>query len=214
MCSLLYAACILALSLAGCSKNLGTNRLSEPIKSELESEVAKMACIKTESFPFVSDSYKRQSCLDCEKFVVAGLLTKKIESDGSAGEGVPTSITYDLTDTGESAYVPSSTGEIAYGASSFCFGKPRILKITRLFGPVAIGTRNNLGIRFVVQLDDPNPFIFDPRARNLGIPLPDAMMPGKPVLYPEQDVTAVINAYNQNDFYLDASMHVGPAGEN
>jgi hypothetical protein len=39
-------------------------------------------------------------------------------------------------------------------------------------------------------------------------------MEGKPVFYPEQNITAVINPNNPNDFYLDASLTIGPIGQN
>ena len=211
--SLLLFMHFLAIALAGCTRNHVVT-LPEPIKAQLDDIVDTMACIKTESFPLEIESSRSKYCFDCDKLVAAGLLTKETETDAFESSGTPVRVTYDLTDIGESAYVTSGTGETGYGTSSFCFGKPHIAKITRVFGPVAFGTRQNLGIRYIVQLDDPNPYVFDPRARNLGIPLPDAMMPGKPALYPEQDVTAVINAYNPNDVYIDGSMHVGPAGNN
>lgn len=197
---LLFALCFLAINLEACSKTAPS--LAEPIKSELENSVAKMACIPTESFPYA----ERYGCLGCAELVEAGLLTKEMDSE------TPERVRYDLSDLGKSAYIPSATGETRHGASSFCFGKARVLQITRIFGPVMLGNQKNLGIRYIAQLENPNPYIFDPRAKILRIPLPSAAMPGKPALYPEQDVTAVINSKNPNDFYLDGGLHVGPIG--
>lgn len=77
-----------------------------------------------------------------------------------------------------------------------------------------LGGARNFGIRYIAQLDNPNPYLFDPRAKLLGIRLPDVAMEGKPVFYPEQNVTAVINPNNPNDFYLDTSLTIGPIGQN
>ncbi len=200
--TLVVVLCFIAVALEGCSKAPPT--LAEPIKSELENSVAKMACIRAESFPFVADS---TACLGCDALVEAGLLVKEMGSE------TPVTVRYELSDIGKTAYVPGSTGETGHEASTFCFGKAHLLKITRIFGPVTFGKQKHLGIRYIAQLDDPNPYIFDPRAKLLRIPLPSAAMPGKPALYAEQDLTAIINANNPNDFYLDASFHIGPIGE-
>lgn len=198
---LLLVSCFLAATLEGCSSEKGAT-LPASIKADLENHIAKMACIPTESFPF-TESPSGSRCSDCGKLVDAGLLTAESETNNS--------VIYGLSELGMRAYVPSDSGQTAYGDSHFCFGKARITKITRVFGPVKFGNQKNLGIRYIAQLDDPDPYIFEPRAKKLGILLPYGML-GKPAIYPEQDVTAVISESNPNDFYLDGSLHIGPIG--
>lgn len=209
---------LFAISLGGCSMKQEPLKLAEPIKSELDKAVAEMACMPAEPFPFVSEEHPNLSCNNCAKLAEAGLLTKEGGKDPASGDtpiiGRPeVNVRYDLSDLGQSAYVPSSAGNSAYGASRFCFGKAHVFKITRIFGPVMLGGQKNIGIRYIAQLDEPNPYISDSRAKLLGIPLPIAVMPGKPVLYPELDITAVINPNNPNDVYLDGSLHIGPIGQ-
>ncbi len=210
------ALAFLAVNLGGCSLKQEPPKLAEPIKAELEKHVAGMACITTGQFPHVEDQ-RSGPCVYCERLVMAGLLTK--EADAAAfpsDSGMPQSgsFRYELSEAGQSAYV-RGTSDSTYGpdASKFCFGKPRLLQVTRIFGPVSFGGQMNLGIRYLVQLDEANPYLFDPRAKTLDIPLPEAAMEGKPVLYPPQDVTAVLNPSNPNDFYLDTKLKVGPIGE-
>lgn len=203
---LLLVPCFLAVTLEGCSRGKGAT-LPASIKADLENQIAKMACIPTESFPF-TESPSGSGCSDCGKLVDAGLLTAESESESETNK----SVTYGLSELGMRAYVPSDSGQTAYGDSHFCFGKVRLTKITRVFGPVKLGNQKNLGIRYIAQLDDPDPYIFDPRAKKLGIPLPYGVL-GKPAIYPEQDVTAVISESNPNDFYLDGNLHIGPIGE-
>jgi hypothetical protein len=206
---LLLALIFFAINLGGCSRKQEPLKLFEPYKAELDSLVAKMACIPAEQFPYVVDQQHNPTCAYCEKLVTAGLVTK--EEDTSSN---PPSLSYVLSDIGQSAYIPG-TSENTYGpdGSRFCFGKPRVLEITRLFGPVMFSGQKNLGVRYTAELDEPNPYVFDERAKMLNIPLPDHLMVGKPAIYSKQDVTVVINPNNPNDFYLDTNLKIGPMGE-
>lgn len=211
------ALILLAAVLGGCSKPQPL-KLAEPIQSELDKAVAEMACMPAEAFPYVSDEHPNLGCNDCNKLVAAGLLTKQggttpDPNDFEAMRRWEPNVRFELTEIGQSAYVPSTNGNSYYGNSHFCFGKSHVMKITRLFGPVEFGGRRNLGIRFIAQLDNPNPYIWDARAKLLDIKLPSAAMTGKPALYAETDVTAVINPNNPKDVYLDGSLHIGPIGE-
>jgi hypothetical protein len=216
---LLFALVFFAISLGGCSMKQEPPKLAEPIKIELDKIVANMACIPTGQFPYVVDQQHNPMCAYCEKLVDAGLLTKETDTNSSPSDSeqpmrASANVSYALTDIGQSAYI-RGTSENTYGpdASRFCFGKPRVLQITRIFGPVMLSGQKNLGVRYIAQLDEPNPYVFDPRAKILDIPLPDPAMAGKPVLYSHQDVTVVMNPNNPNDFYLDTKLKIGPLGE-
>jgi hypothetical protein len=210
----LFVLVFLAVNLGGCSKE--APKLSEPIKIELDKVVAEMACMPTRHFPFASDPRQNQTCFECDKLVQAGLLVREgsTESTGDPEGTLPANVRYSLTDIGGGAYV-EATGDGPYGSTPrFCFGNPHVYQVTSTFGPVMLGGARNFGIRYIAQLDNPNPYLFDPRAKLLGIRLPNMAMEGKPVFYPEQDITAVINPNNPNDFYLDASLTIGPIGQN
>lgn len=219
---MLLALIFSAINLGGCSMKQEPPKLAEPIKIELDKIITNMACIQTGQFPHVVKDEFPTPCTYCERLVEAGLLTKEREAGGSGfpsdsppgAAAQPANVRYDLTDAGKSAYT-FGVSENTYGpdASRFCFGKPHLLQVTRIFGPVMLGGQKNFGIRYIVQLDEPNAYLFDPRAKVLDIPLPTPVFPGKPVLYPPQDVTAVMNPNNPNDFYLDTKLKIGPIGE-
>jgi len=196
------------MGMTACSRGEAP-RVSDAVRLELEKYVSGMACMPTRAFPLEETS--RSSCYECGKLVDAGLLEK--ESDASEGESNMSfrRSHYYLTDIGESVYEPG-TDSFGPDGPRFCFGNPRLVKITGTFGPVMMGGSRNYGIKFLVELESPSPYIFDERAQKLGIKLPAPVMVGKPVFYPEQNVTAVINPNNPNDFYLDSSMSIGPIG--
>jgi hypothetical protein len=212
---ILFVLVFLAINLEGCGRK-DAPKLSEPIKIELDKVVAEMACMPTRALPFVSDQQHNQTCFECDNLVQAGLLTREgsTDSTGNSEGTLPANVRYNLTDIGEGAYV-QATGDGPYGSTPrFCFGNPRVYRVTSTFGPVVLGGAKNFGIRYIVQLDNPNPYLFDPRAKLLRIRLPNPAMEGKPVFYPEQNITAVINQNNPNDFYLDGSLQIGPIGQN
>jgi hypothetical protein len=206
-----------AVGLGGCTKQQ-PRTLAAPIQAELDKFVSSLPCIPAESFPYSSQDNHNLTCNDCDAQVEAGLLTKQVdeappEPSGGFFRAPQANVRYELTEAGQSAYVPSSDGRTAYGASQFCFGSAHVLKIKRIFGPVMIGNmQKGVGIRFIAQIDNPNPIVYDPHMKALRVELPAAAMPGKPLIYPEMDVTAIINANNPNDLYLDRNMHVGPIG--
>lgn len=208
---------LLAIGLGGCSKGQ-PRTLAPPVQAELDKFVAGLPCIPAESFPYSSQDNHNLTCNDCEAQVAAGLLTKQTdepppEPSNSFFRASQANVRYDLTEEGRSAYVPSADGSNTYGASHFCFGNAHVLKIKRIFGPVMFGNaQKGLGIRFIAQLDNPNPLVYDSRIKALRVSLPAAAMPGKPLIYSEIDVTAIINANNPNDLYLDRNTHIGPMG--
>lgn len=154
---ILFVPVFLAISLGGCSMKQEPPKLAEPIKTELDKIVTNMACIATGQFPRVVKDEYPTPCAYCEKLVDAGLLTKEKEDGGSAfpsnspgAMAPPANVRYELTAAGQSAYIGgSSENTYGPGASRFCFGKPRIIQITRVFGPVKFGGQMNLGIRYI-----------------------------------------------------------------
>lgn len=208
----LFVLVFLSINFGGCGQK-DAPKISGPMRAELDKAVTELACMPTREFPHKLDPARNQTCIDCEKLVEAGLLERE-ENDASTypEDNLPAEVSYNLTDIGESAYVPA-TGEGEYAhINRFCFGNSHVLRVTSTFGPVMFGREKNLGIRYIARLDNANPYLFDPRARLLGIQLPNAAIEGQPVLYPEQNITAVISLSNPNEFYLDASLQIGPLG--
>lgn len=214
---LLSVLVLLSIGLGGCGKREPL-KLAAPIQAELDKTVAGLPCMPAETFPYSSQDNNNAMCNQCDQLVQAGLLTRDADSPdpdpaSTFFQAPRANVRYDLTDIGRSAYVPSPDGRTAYGAAKFCFGTAHVVKITRLFGPVFMNNMQKaLGIRFIAQLDNPNPFVYDPRMKMLNVRVPSAAMPGKPLIYPEIDWSAVINTNNPRDVYLDASLHIGPIG--
>ncbi|MBU0622290.1 MAG: hypothetical protein KJ795_10610 [Gammaproteobacteria bacterium] len=204
----LLVLALILIGMSACSRNEAPI-VSEAIKQEIEEYVSGLACISTRAFPHEETS--GSSCYECKKLIEAGLVEKEVISGDEGFSTSSNSIRYYLTDYGESAYVPG-TETFGPEGPQFCFGNPRLAKITGTYGPVMLGGEKHFGISILVQLDDPNPYLFDSRANKLGIKLPDPGMVGKPVYYPELNVTAIFNPNNPNDFYLDPSMSIGPIG--
>lgn len=214
---LLAVLMLLSIGLGGCGKRAPL-KLAAPIQAELDKAVAGLACMPAETFPYASQEHNNAMCNQCDGLVQAGLLTRDADSPdpdpaSTFYQAARANVRYDLTDIGRSAYVPSPDGRTTYGAAQFCFGTAHVVQIKRLFGPVMVGSMQKaLGIRFIAQLDNPNPFVYDPRIKQLNVRVPSAAMPGKPLIYPEIDWSAVINANNPSDVYLDSNLHVGPIG--
>lgn len=191
-------------------------KYTNEFKAKINEEIKYMACVKEGPFPFssstgrqsASSSYVTHNCEKCDVLYQAGLLSKEvIENPPAPGQGSQKSgfdTRYELTDLGNSVYtVGTSDGPYSKDPSRFCFGKARVNEITRTIGPVMLGGVQNIGIRYVAVLDNPHPFLNEPQAQLLGLPLPK----GTPPLYPEANVTAVF--YSQKEFELDGSLKLG-----
>lgn len=185
--------------------------------ARINDDISQQACVKEGPFPF-SSRYGRQSgnsrhvsytCEKCDILFQAGLLDKEvIEYTPAPGardnQKAGFETRYELTELGNSVYDPGSSDDLySKDAPRFCLGKARVKQITRTTGPVMLGGVKNIGIRYVAMLDNPHPFLHDPRAKLLGIPLPA----GDPPLYPEANVTAVFD--ERKVFYLDSSLQLG-----
>lgn len=186
--------------------------------AKINEAIANMACVNEGPFPFSSrngrqsatSSYVTHTCDKCDVLYQAGLLSKEVieytpEQAAQENQKPGFETRYELTDLGKNVYIQGSgDGPYSKDPSRFCFGKARVKEITRTIGPVMLGNTKNIGIRYVAVLENPHPFLNDPRAKILGIPLPT----GSALLYPEANVTAVF--YNQKDFELDGSLQLGP----
>jgi hypothetical protein len=224
--SILLALFSLALVAPGCSNQEAVlAKYGGPITAKLNEDIANMACVPAWPFPFSSRETPKASCTNCDKFAEAGLLTKDVVEDpfaaSSFGADTPQrykpapDIRFELTELGKATYIAgSSDGPWGNDPPRFCFGKVHVNRITRTVGPVMNGNVKMIGVRYIAEIENPNPFILDPRAKLLGIKLPfgGPMAAGKPVLYPEANVTAIFNPNNPNnpnDFYLDGSLQIG-----
>ncbi len=193
-------------------------KLPGPVKDALDKYVAEIACTPTGTFPSDTIDNPYTICIDCDKQADAGLLTKEegtteippaVTLSGAKVKLPRPYVRYDLTDIGRKAYVPEGNNGLYARAPLFCFGKGRVVKVTNVYTPMGPYT---IGIHYIAQLDDPSPFLLDPRAGRLGIPLPAAAKPGKPVLYAERDVTLIVNPVNPKDVQI-GSMRINPLGQ-
>jgi hypothetical protein len=213
---ILLAPLMLSMHISGCSKKEAAEApLSSPIRERINEDIANMACVTAPPLPFSSRERPRGSCFGCDKFVEAGLLTKVVAENTFASDFLETykrgaDIRFELTELGMETYI-LGVGDDPYGneRSRFCFGTPRLSKVTRLVGPVLFNNAKVIGIRYIVELENPHPFILAPRAKLLGIPLPNANPLGGPVYYPEANVSAIFNPNDPNDFILDPNFQIG-----
>lgn len=215
----LLAFVYLAINASGCSKqDTATAEFLIPAKLQLDRDIENMACVSAWSFPFSSRERPDASCFGCDKFVEAGLLTKEVVEDSFASD-TPTryrrepEIRFTLTELGNAAYESGNEGSPhAKDRPRFCFGRAHVKEITRVYGPAMNGSVRMYGIRYIAELEDPSPYLLDPRAKLLDIPLPlmGQMAAGKTVLYPERNVTAAFpNPNDPYDFTL-LDIKIGP----
>lgn len=188
--------------------------LRDGFNTKINEMLEHKACVKEGPFPFSSRvdparldmATGTRRCEKCDLLFQAGLLDKEVVEfaltgrEESGKKGFET--IYTLTDLGRSVYVPGSGDNSYYSKNPprFCFGKVRLHKITRTFGPVTFGEQKDIGIRYVAVLENPHPFLRDERARLLGISWPT----GDPPLYPEANVTAVYIG-NKDFFWMAVS---------
>jgi hypothetical protein len=153
------------------------------IVAAIEEHVANFnpACLRVaDSFPY--DSRRdRQQCQACETLEQAGLLTRVFAEENDAAGNVRYVTRYELSQLGEAVYRPGSGGY--NDASRFCFGEARLHEIKgirRVMGPGAYV----FGVRYQIEIVNPHPFLYDPRAEALGLKRPSE---GTPALLPAQD---------------------------
>lgn len=189
-------------------KSLVKSHLND-FKEKINEDIKYLACLKEGPFPF--STLEGRKCEKCDTLFHAGLLDKKVieylpppENQKIGGSEFETR--FELTNLGSSAYDQGTTdGPYGKDPPRFCFGNARVHEITRTIGPVNFGGNKNVGIRYVAVLENPHPYLSDPRAQLLGIPLPS----GSPPHYPEANVTAVFYG-NDSNFELDGSITLGP----
>lgn len=206
---------LLACFLVQACSNKESAETIAAIEAKLNREIADLACVRSEAFPFSSKDSPDSPCWGCDKLVDAGLVTKEVYEDsapertrGNSGADVR----FELTDLGiETFELGSDASPYGKDSSRFCFGKVRVNRISKVVGPVRLGGNTMIGIRYIAEVENPHPFLFDPLARHLDIPLPDqaTATPGKSALYPERNVTAVFFPNDPGNFDLDASMTIG-----
>lgn len=213
---ILFVVAYLSISISGCSKkDAADTSLSSPVREKINEEIANMACVQTTNFPYSSRDKSSGHCFGCDKFAEAGLLTRVDEEDPFAFDSRGSyrgalAYRFELTELGMETYIPAGGVDASDDdAPRFCFGTAHVSKITRLVGPLMLNNQRVIGIRYIAELENPHPFIFDPRAKLLNIPLPTHNPLGGPVLYPEANVSAIFNTRDPKDFYLDASFQVG-----
>jgi len=158
-------------------------------------------CIYEGPFPFNSrDIFKgrhwitydpkihRSGCDRCEDLYQAGLLTKSIEE----GRGRVLNTRYELSDFGASVYTEEPPHP-SWGKRRprFCFGKTVLLKIDPAQPVPSSAGGAEIDIKYVAEVSNPHPFLFDPRSKPLRLAVPQN---SKPAVYPVRAVTVSIHA--------------------
>lgn len=166
-------------------------------------------------------------CNRCEDLLQAGLLSKTQGSQIDA-EGVQrTTVRYELTAEGRALYhediddysVSTSeqpfcqAGAVMTGKTpdttrkpGLCFAKAMVFhSVEERLAPAQFGADKVQSFKLVAQAVDPQPFIFDPRAKAL---LKTVPQPGNPALYPSV-LTTLVLAPGGNDGYLDGGIRYG-----
>ena len=215
----LLALAFLAIGASGCSKNdAASAEFLIPVKLQIDREIENMACVPAYSFPFSSRERPDSRCFGCDKFVEAGLLTKEVVEDPFA-EDTPARYRRDpeirltLTELGNAAYESGDeSSPHAKDRPRFCFGRAHVKEITHVYGPAMNGNVAMYGIRYIAELENPSPYLLDPRAKLLDIPLPlmGQMAAGKTVIYPERNVTAAFPKRNDPSDFTLLDIKVGP----
>ncbi len=127
------------------------------------------ACLRVDdSFPYDS-RWDRQQCSTCEALEQAGLLTREFTEESDESGNVRYVTRYELSQLGQAVHQPGS-GDYN-DASRFCFGEARLHEIKgirRMMGPGAIV----FGVRYEIEIVNPHPFLYDPRAEALGLKRP------------------------------------------
>lgn len=135
----------------------------------------------------------RPRCDRCDDLEEAGLLRKglfeKRAYDGTSTEEAR----FELTDLGKSAYSeeirPSALiPSVSVVNWKFCFGKTTVAKIVEALPPMNFHGSIAVGVKYIAQVEDPSPFLFDPRSKPLRLAIPKR---GNPALYPPR-VTSVL----------------------
>lgn len=180
-----------------------TKQLNQ-VRARVDNYLQYDACVREGPFPFSTIDGKKNRygelvhyCQKCDLLTQAGLLTKEVikydvppSMERQRGETIY-EVVYDLTDLGRSLYVEGTTDD-KYDPKShrFCLGKARIKKFTRIIGPRRLGTTTYATFKYIAVLDNPHPYLNDPRAKLLGIELPS----GNPPVYKESHTTAVLDS--------------------
>jgi hypothetical protein len=209
----------LEINASGCTKQDSVSaEFLVPIKVSISKEIENLACVKALSYPFSFLERSNPYCWNCDKLVEAGLLTKVVVEDPFASDTSEryrreSDVRLELTELGRSAYIPGDENSPYFKEQPhFCFGRAYVKEITRVYGPAMNGNVKMYGIRYIAELEDPNPFLLDPRAKLLDIPLPlmGQIAGGKTVLYPERNVTVAFgNPKDLRDFTL-LDIQTGP----
>lgn len=166
-------------------------------------------------------------CNRCEDLLQAGLLSKTQGSQLDADGVQRATVRYELTTEGRALYhedindraVVSSgqpmcqLGESMTGKTpdntrtpGLCFARAMTFhKVEERLKPMKMGAERMMSFTYVAQAVDPQPFIFDERAKALLKAVPQ---PGNPALYPAVMTTLVL-APGGKEGYLDSGLRYG-----
>lgn len=143
--------------------------------------------------PLDENDVYRPRCDRCDDLAEAGLLRRGLV-EKRAYDGTSTQeARFELTELGRSAYSedirPSTLiPSVTVVNWKFCFGKTTVAKIVEALPPMNFHGSIAVGVKYIAQVEDPNPFLFDPRSKPLRLAVPRQ---GTQALYPPR-VTSVM----------------------
>ncbi|MGH8144069.1 MAG: hypothetical protein ACREU2_16325 [Steroidobacteraceae bacterium] len=138
----------------------------------------------------------RPRCDRCDNLAEAGLLRKALVEKHAADGTSTVEAQFELTKLGKSVYsehirpAPSDT----LVSWKFCLGKTTVEKIVEALPPVNFHGNVAVGIKYIAQVEDPNPLLFDPRSKPLRLAVPER---GSPALYPPRVTTVIFRPTGQ-----------------
>ena len=185
--------------------------LKEKIGRLLAEEISRsgIGCMRDLfEFPFSTRENKAQGKIDkhcdrCKDLYNAGLLSETVEEYTDQQGQKAYDIRYELTALGRSVFL-SNAGEGSTNQSGkICFGSVRLYRIDEIHAPISINGETIYGVTYTMEMVAPNPFIFDPRSKILGV---ETLHPGSPALYAPRKTSVVLKG---DSGYVDDSFQYG-----
>lgn len=155
-------------------------------------------CVYEGPFPYSTRDERRSfGCNRCEDLYQAGLVTKSVSSYEEFGRE-KFDARFELTALGRSVYAEDINHLGKRVNARFCFGRTALHKIVEVLPPMNLGGATLVGVKYVAEVLEPHPFLFDPQSEPLRLAVPQR---GERLLYPPRVTTLAV----QHDGTVDIS---------
>jgi len=145
----------------------------------------------TGQFTGADEKYLPKTCDRCDDLATAGLLDKTVTENSDAGS-TRFATKFRLTKLGRSVYSEkvrsSRDSNLKVVEWKFCFGKTQLHHIDEALPSMMLSGNTYVGVKFTSEVVNPNPFLFDPKAKPLRLKAPSK---GPPALN-EPRVTSIV----------------------